>query len=147
VLTGHLIYAGSATSHPHTSHLQPVFAGHLQTGSYVIVNTSGNVGSARIERLTWSRDSAGVYAPITERGTIVVDDVIVSCYAEFSNHAAAHACLAPLRYVYCMSELVNSWLFQYSVSDSDDDGVHWYAALLRRLAKPVLPQQFWWSAA
>jgi len=142
-MTGHLIYVGSASAPP-----QLVFAGHLQTGSDVIINTSGNVSSARIVRVSWSRDSAaGVYAPITERGTIVVDDVIVSCYAEFSSHVIAHACLAPLRYVYYLCELISQWLFQQSAADADVDGVHWYAALLRRLAKPVLPKEFWWSAA
>lgn len=139
MLTGHLIYAGNSSA----SHVQPVFAGQLQTGNDVIVNASGNVGRATIVRVSWSRDSAGVYAPITERGTIVVDDVIVSCYAEFSSHATAHACLAPLRYVH----YVTGWLVQHSASDVLVEGVHWYAATLRRLAKPILPQQFWWSSA
>jgi len=144
---GHLIYAGNhtAAAHLHTTHLQPVFAGQLQTGSDVIVNTSGNVGCATVVRMRWSRDYSGVYAPITERGTIVVDDVIVSCYAEFSSHVTAHACLSPLRYAYYVSR----WLFEQSAADADAhlDGVHWYATLLRRLAETFVPQQFWWSAA
>jgi len=144
---GHLIYAGNhtAAAHLHTTHLQPVFAGQLQTGSDVIVNTGGNVGRATVVAMRWSHDSSGVYAPITERGTIVVDDVIVSCYAEFSSHVTAHACLAPLRYAYYVSR----WLFQQSAAHADAhlDGVHWYATLLRRLAETVVPRQFWWSAA
>lgn len=151
VSTGHLIYAGNPTSDtvpPHTSHLQPVFAGHLQTGSYVIVNTSGSVGRARVVRVRWSRDSHGVYAPITERGTIVVDDVAVSCYAQFSSHATAHASMTPLRYAYYISELVSRWMSSTrSAADADVDGVHWYAALLRLVANVVVPQQFWWSTA
>ena len=145
MLTGHLVYAATPQ---HTSPLQPVFAGHLQTGSYVIVNTGGNVSSARVVRVSWSRDSSGVYAPITERGTIVVDDVIVSCYAEFSSDVTAHACLAPLRFAYYMRELIADWLpLQRAPANSDVDGIHWYAELLRRLAKTMLPQQFWWSSA
>ena len=138
---GHLIYASSAAP----QHWQPVFAGHLQTGSYVIVNNSGSVGHARVVRVSWSRDSAGVYAPITARGTLVVDDVIVSCYAELSSHAAAHLSLAPLRLVYHVTELLST--FQQSAGDADVDGVHWYGALLWRLASTVLPAQFWWSSA
>lgn len=155
-LTGHLIYAGSGAtvaSEP-TTHVQPIFAGHLHTGSYVIVNASGHVGRARVVRVSWSRDSAaGVYAPITERGTIVVDDVIVSCYAEFASHAAAHASMAPLRYVYHAGQLLTDWmtmtlrLQQQPRCAGADDGVHWYAELLRTLAKTVVPQRYWWSPA
>jgi len=153
-VAGHLIFAGSAAdvAPHHPSHLQPVFAGHLQTGSYVIVNNSGSVDHVRVVRVSWSRDSAGVYAPITERGTLVVDDVIVSCYAELSSHAAAHLSLAPLRYVYHGIELVSRWLsacssFQSSATDVPVDGVHWYATLLKQLANRVVPAQFWWSSA
>ena len=141
MLTGHLIYAGIPDAGG--SQLQPVFAGHLQTGSYVIVDNGGNVGRAKVVRVSWSRESSGVYAPVTERGTIVVDDVIVSCYAEFSSHSTAHACLAPLRYAYYANQLMSGWLFQHS----DVDGIHWYATLLRRLAKTLVPQHFWWSAS
>lgn len=145
LLTGHLIYASNATPAA-TSHLeQPVFAGNLQTGSYVIVNASGNVGRATVVGVAWSRDSTGgVYAPVTERGTLVVDDVIVSCYAEFASHATAHTSMSPLRYAYYINELMGRWL---PLHHADTDGVHWYAALLRLVAKTVVPQQFWWSTA
>jgi len=145
-LTGHLIYVGSDDDASY-SQPQPVFAGHLQTGNYVIVNTSGNVGRARVVDVKWSRDPAGgVYAPITARGTLVVDDVIVSCYAEFSSHSTAHASLAPLRYFYLSADWLSHWLStSWRRGDADVDGVHWYAALLRRLASLVVPTHYWWS--
>jgi hypothetical protein len=32
----------------------------------------------------------GVYAPFTENGTLVVDGIVASCYAEVNNHNKAH---------------------------------------------------------
>jgi len=143
-LAGHLIYAVSDASR-HPSHMQPVFAGDLQTGSDVIVNSGGTVSGARVARLSWSRDTAGVYAPITERGTIVVDDVIVSCYAQFSSHSAAHLAMAPLRYFFHVDEFIGRWISSSLFADADLDGIHWYAALLSRVADVLLPKHFWWS--
>lgn len=39
----------------------------------------------------------GLYNPQTERGDVVVDGVVVSCYTKFVEMRAAHALLAPLR--------------------------------------------------
>jgi len=164
VWTGHLIYVG-VDSVKSPSHWQPVFAGHLRTGtSYVIVvnNASMAAGARVVRMLDESRGrSRGLYAPITGRGTLVVDDIVVSCYAEFASHATAHASLAPLRYLHYVTDWVTGWMIQTSSSAlessersyisypdlNSDDGVHWYAAVLRRLAKPLLPAQFWWSDA
>ncbi len=45
-------------------------------------------------------EKEGIYAPLTFSGTIVVDNTLASCYAEFENmksHNVAHAALKPLR--------------------------------------------------
>ena len=162
-VAGHLIYAGSSAAAAH--HWQAVFAGHLQTGNYVIVNDNHNSSSgggggrvARVVRVSWSRDRrAGAYAPITSRGTLVVDDVIVSCYAELASDWAAHLALAPLRYLYDAVHLCHvtaDWLGQtttgvgrWQPGTTPVDGVHWYGALLWRLAGAVLPASYWWPSA
>ena len=41
----------------------------------------------------------GLLAPLTEEGTIVVDDTVASCYAEISSHEIAHAAFYPVRLV------------------------------------------------
>jgi len=39
----------------------------------------------------------GIYAPLTMAGTIVVDGVAASCYANTRSHTAAHAAMKPMR--------------------------------------------------
>jgi len=39
----------------------------------------------------------GIYAPLTVAGTIVVDGVAASCYANTRSHTAAHAAMKPMR--------------------------------------------------
>jgi len=47
------------------------------------------------------KQRAGVYAPATLSGTILVDDIVCSCYAQFerfTSHKLAHMALAPMRW-------------------------------------------------
>ena len=37
------------------------------------------------------------YAPLTESGTLVVDDMVVSCYAQYEHHSLIHAAMFPFR--------------------------------------------------
>jgi len=39
----------------------------------------------------------GIYAPLTVAGTIVVDGVAASCYANTRSHTAAHTAMKPMR--------------------------------------------------
>ncbi|GIY72597.1 sonic hedgehog protein A [Caerostris darwini] len=51
----------------------------------------------------------GVYAPLTESGTILVDRVLVSCYAEVASHELAHAALFPVRFLHVISSFAISF--------------------------------------
>jgi len=63
----------------------------------------------------------GAYAPVTMVGTVVVDQVVASCYA-MASHAAAHAAFAPLR--------LATELLPTAASASEQIGLNWYAELL-----------------
>lgn len=96
----------------------------------------------------------GVFAPLTRAGTVVVDDVVASCYAVIDSQRAAHWAFAPLRAWFNLRDAVHRLALLVSRPTADPDavsssrtpaaepqpqGVHWYADALYALARNVLP--------
>ena len=52
----------------------------------------------------------GVYAPLTAKGTVVVDGYVTSCYAFLKDVNLAHTVMAPVRAYHVMKKGVNDWL-------------------------------------
>ena len=62
------------------------------------------------------------YAPLTEAGTLVVNDMIVSCYARYEHHSLIHAAMYPFR--------MYSKIKQYFIgSNTQTNGLHAYVKL------------------
>lgn len=113
--------------------LRTVYASDAQPGHCVLV-VDGKVGQSpregrlsRITRVT-ARERRGAFAPLTEQGTLVVDGVVVSCYALVDKHSFAHLAFSPLR-------LMHSWI---GTTGYHGDGVHWYSRLLHWLGRMLL---------
>ncbi|XP_044200611.1 indian hedgehog B protein-like [Thunnus albacares] len=113
--------------------LRTVYASDAQPGQCVLV-VEGNAGQSyseghlsRITRVT-VRESRGAFAPLTKRGTLVVDGVVASCYAVVDQQSLAHWAFSPLR-------LMHSWT---SAVGYQEDGVHWYSRLLHWLGGMLL---------
>lgn len=110
--------------------LRTVFASDVQPGQCVLT-TQGRVASeAKLSTVTHVevRRSSGVYAPLTQHGSIVVNGVLASCYAAVNKHHLAHWVLAPLRFFYSLM----------GPSEPQTGGLHWYPWLLQRLGEMLL---------
>ena len=73
-------------------------------------------------------------APLTMSGTLLVDDVLASCYAVVNNHYWAHNAMAPIRYWHHIQKALNNILPETILSklsiQKQSNGTHWFPSLL-----------------
>lgn len=128
-----------------------VFAQSIQLGDNLLVSVSNNkIVRDRVIKLSATLRT-GVYAPLTRTGTLVVNDVVVSCYATVDSQWLAHWVFWPLRWAwnvkkgvgrawYVVSRPFGAWSEQsLEVTKQSDTGVHWYAKLLYSTAQYLIP--------
>ncbi|XP_028250064.1 indian hedgehog B protein-like [Parambassis ranga] len=110
--------------------LRTVFASEVQPGQCVLTSAGESRSQARLSAVTFveERRSSGLYAPLTQHGSIVVNGVLASCYAAVDSHHLSHWVLTPLRFLYSL----------IGPSGVQDDGLHWYPWLLHKLGKMLL---------
>ncbi|CAH1154989.1 unnamed protein product [Phaedon cochleariae] len=153
VTPSHLVLTGTA------KRFRTVFAEQVKVGDTLLVTLEGN-NSASSDHET-VEDSVvkvgavlrtGVYAPLTKAGTLVVNDVVVSCYATVDSQAMAHWAFLPLRLAWNVrTALSRLWRVvthpstlwrEESVAVSPRQtsyGVHWYAKVLYSTADYLIP--------
>jgi len=68
-------------------------ANTVSPGDYLL---SGVAGLVQVKSVT-SQVLTGVYAPLTSTGTLLVDDLLASCYAHIGSHRLAHLAASPFR--------------------------------------------------
>lgn len=102
----HLLFVVSnSTDGPHTT--SGVFASKIKPGQKLVVfdDLHNQLKSVTVERI-YMEEYEGSFAPVTVQGTIVVDQVLASCYAVIEDHNLAHWALAPVRFSYWLSSLL-----------------------------------------
>lgn len=129
----HLLFVGQNDT-DNTDEMSAVFASQVQTGQTVFVFDAERrrLEPACVKRI-FTHEYEGSFAPVTVQGTVVVDQVLASCYAVIQDHDLAHWALAPVRFFYW----VNSLLYQRPTS-AQPDGVHWYSKILFQLGTWLL---------
>jgi len=81
-ITGaHLIYESDCRGNSQT-----IFARKVQVGKCLFVNDNGEIKESKIVEKSME-NKVGIYAPITENGNIVVNDVLASCFTNYENEA------------------------------------------------------------
>ncbi|XP_030631053.1 tiggy-winkle hedgehog protein [Chanos chanos] len=113
------------------------FASNVKPGHEVFVlnGKQGNLKTVKVERIS-TVEYAGSYAPVTAHGTIVVDQVLASCYAVIEDHKLAHLAFLPTRLSYGLT----TWFFPERDSNTTfrEDGLHWYSKMLFHIGSWVL---------
>lgn len=116
----HLIFASSKADETSGAF---VFASELKLGDFVLSVSSRTKQLEKVRSVTSIvRDS--VFAPLTANGTIVVDDIYVSCYAHIDSHTMAHGAFLPLRILTAFGR-ANIY--------HPKNGIHKYASFLKNV--------------
>uniref|UniRef100_A0A183TS98 HintN domain-containing protein n=1 Tax=Schistocephalus solidus TaxID=70667 RepID=A0A183TS98_SCHSO len=135
----HLIYR-RLSRNTETADVTSVFAKEIVPGDFILCSTTPREAFCEVlkvteENGTLTGGSIGVYAPLTSSGTMLVDGVLVSCYAHVRYEWLARLATFPLRIYYFLVSQMNllqpSWPVEH--------GVHWFAELLLHYAKFILP--------
>jgi hedgehog protein len=134
--------------------VKPIFAGKIKEGQKLLVLPEG------ADAVIWDfvikvdiKMEKGVFAPLTSTGTIIVDDVAVSCYAVINSHIIAHLVFSPIRLFNNLRHSAlafwqgmrligyNSNSIQTVLNSNNEKpiGIHWYAKILYSIARYTLP--------
>lgn len=140
----HLLFTGNLQDS------RTIFAEHLQIGDSLFVKDDKNklklVHIVKIKPIVLK----GVYAPLTLAGTVVVNDVLASCYAVVDSQFIAHAAFIPLRMYLnfkegfyrlwvLLAKPLDGWSVPNFSYQKPSKGIHWYARSLYSMASYLLP--------
>ncbi|KAI4873061.1 hypothetical protein NFI96_025484 [Prochilodus magdalenae] len=132
----HLVFVaeGNCSGPAASEKLQTIFASQVRPGQCVVwARGQGQEGHlSRVSRVKM-REDTGTFAPLTRHGTVVVNDIVSSCYAATDQHWLAHWAFGPLR-------ALHSW---GGPMGHQTEGVHWYSSLLHWVGSHILdPKHF-----
>lgn len=145
----HLVLLG------HAKNVRTIFAESIKVGDVLLVSDpNNNIIEDSVVQIN-GVIRTGVYAPLTETGTVVVNDVVVSCYATVDSQSLADWAFLPLRLVWNVERgfgrlwnILSNPLGDWQSSDSKTSvtslrtiptGVHWYARFLYVTADYLIP--------
>ncbi|UJR18730.1 hypothetical protein I4U23_005637 [Adineta vaga] len=110
-------------------------ANQVKVGDILRVLSNGQLVSSPVVRLILEMKT-GFYAPLTTTGTILVNDVAASCYANVQSHDAAHFYMGPLRWY---NSLARSLSIAEPFGHQKSDGIHIVPRVMYEFARLARP--------
>lgn len=125
----HLVFVMNSNN-TNSGDIQAVFASDVTPGQQLLTVVSDRPDRLIPARVTknYLEHYEGSYAPVTSHGTIIVDQVLASCYAVVEDHDLAHWVFAPVRLWHSFLSLIGMVKELNNVKQVD--GIHWYPELL-----------------
>jgi len=124
---------------------QPRFAMNIRKGDLVFVfdKNSGMIMDEVVSNDIEIRK--GTYSPLTSHGSIIVEDILASCYSEIEDHSLLHMAFAPARWFSHIKEFFSSMKMMGKNTSSeyerDDMEHHWYSEALQDIGKNLVPEK------
>lgn len=123
----HLIYVGNQT------YIQARDVDKNQHSLFV-QGENGQLEESRIDAIEIQFEN-GFVTPITEQGTIMVNNVSSSCYASVYHHSLGHMAMAPLRWIHRFKQIFGL----NNKMPMNENGIHWYPRALNNFVHLFLP--------
>ncbi|CAF4085821.1 unnamed protein product, partial [Rotaria sordida] len=67
----------------------------------------------------------GYYSPLTTTGTLIVDNIAVSCYSNVISHEIAHIGMAPIRWIHSLARYLIRDMDTPFKDNENHNGIHW----------------------
>ncbi|XP_050438986.1 sonic hedgehog protein [Adelges cooleyi] len=132
----------------------PVLAKSIRVNDTLLTVVDGKAGrkALRTERVVEVRhmERRGLYAPLTVDGTVIVDDIVASCYAVIHSQRIAHWAFLPARMAAAAQTSLKGfiWRLAHPLATSvpnqleitaPTEGIHWYPKLLYAISGYIIP--------
>ena len=128
-----------------TNSVIATFASTIRPGDILLTgNRYSSLRPTRVVNVAMVTD-LGLYAPLTNEGTLFVNEALVSCYAHWPSHKMAHLAMAPLRLMNRATTFLGPLFDHFSPAamtgvsqkEPQDNGIHWYSSLLLELVQKI----------
>lgn len=144
----HLLFIGNdddeTTKLMKVSSLQSVFASNVKIGDDVLVKSGNEMVRDKVIDIV-EESLIGFYSPLTMEGTMVVENILASCYSSIENQKLAHIAFAPFRWFQYGRNLFSEMDQKHPKKvDFGHDWQHWYADGLEAMAESLFPEKMDW---
>ncbi|CAF1368197.1 unnamed protein product [Rotaria sordida] len=110
---------------------QYVFAKQIKIGDYLFVLFNGKLKYSPVINITIEMKK-GYYAPLTMKGTLLVNNILASCFANAYNHHSAQYYMAPFRYYYKFARFTSLY-DPFNVNKTE--GLYWTINIMLHFAR------------
>ncbi|CAF1171501.1 unnamed protein product [Rotaria sordida] len=112
-----------------------IAARQVQLGDQLYVLMNGHMKSSSVRNIT-IEIKQGYFAPLTLTGTILINDVLASCYASAKSHQWAQTFMAPFRWYYKLARFIS---VNEPFDNNQTDGIHWVVQMIYQLITYIQP--------
>ncbi|CAF4077252.1 unnamed protein product, partial [Rotaria sp. Silwood1] len=120
-----------------------VKAGHH---SLYVLSDDGVLSQSLVIRVS-IQIKIGYFAPLTTSGTLLVNNVVASCFSHVHNHEMAQLSMTPVRWYYKITRYFGLTKHLDSKNQSpNQNGLHWIPQIMFNFAQRFYPSALYFSS-
>ncbi|CAF3773377.1 unnamed protein product [Rotaria sp. Silwood1] len=108
-----------------------LFAKQIKIGDYLFVLFNGKFKYSPVINITIEMKK-GYYAPLTMKGTLLINNILASCFANVNNHHLAQNYMTPFRYYYKFARFISLY-DPFNINKTE--GLYWIVNIMLYFAR------------